>query len=235
MIFRIQILDSKKPRRELLHRWSRSWTVDWNCMPKEPLNAFSWKIAQNSNEFNLCHIYAIFMPYLCHIYAIFMPYLCHIFAIFMPYLCHIYAIFMPYLCHIYAIFMPYLCHIYAIFLPYLCHIYAIFMPYFCHIYAIFMPYFCHIYAIFMPYSGEKEKKSAKQSELQGDDTEEWILNNPVIDYVRVQLRVAQGSSELCHLCPIRRDARAVWNTKRRHLCTKISECLGYLILVPRKC
>lgn len=31
---------------------------------------------------------------------------------------------------------------------------------------------------------EKEKKSAKQSELQGDDTEEWILNNPVIDYVR---------------------------------------------------
>lgn len=31
---------------------------------------------------------------------------------------------------------------------------------------------------------EKEKKSAKQSELQGDDTEEWILNNPVIDYIR---------------------------------------------------
>ena len=34
-------------------------------------------------------------------------------------------------------------------------------------------------------AGEKEKKSAKQSELQGDDTEEWILNNPVIDYIRV--------------------------------------------------
>ncbi|CAK9047910.1 unnamed protein product [Durusdinium trenchii] len=33
---------------------------------------------------------------------------------------------------------------------------------------------------------EKEKKSAKQKELQGDDSvaEEWVLNNPVIDYVR---------------------------------------------------
>ncbi|CAJ1331440.1 unnamed protein product [Effrenium voratum] len=30
---------------------------------------------------------------------------------------------------------------------------------------------------------EKEKKTAKQSEQQGD-TEEWILNNPVIDYIR---------------------------------------------------
>ena len=38
-------------------------------------------------------------------------------------------------------------------------------------------------------AGEKEKKSAKQSELQGDSTEEWILNNPVIDYIRVGPRV----------------------------------------------
>ena len=34
-------------------------------------------------------------------------------------------------------------------------------------------------------AGEKEKKTAKQSELEGEEcSEEWILNNPVIDYIR---------------------------------------------------
>ena len=64
--------------------------------------------------------------------------------------------------------------------------------------------------------GERERKSSKQKELtaeSGDD--EWVLNNPVIDYIRCQAALDVLSSIVCSV-----------------LCYVTCLGKGYLVLAP---